>query len=158
MKDVLNYTLFHQKRVLDKMIKLLRNDKLHYKPKPVMRTPVEIYHHIFQMVLAYGLGVRDGVGQADHLDAVSFNPSEIASSTELISYGDDVCRLILDAAEKFTDKDFEREIIYTQWDYFKLNGTQSIGTISDEMAHHKGQLSVYLRLLDIDPPFLYDFS
>jgi hypothetical protein len=86
-----------------------------------MRSPVELYGHVFQIALAYGLAVKEGTGKKEHLQAIPFDPQTVKNGAQLIEYGKKVSDLVLDAVESLTDDDMKKEIVYTQWDNFKLN-------------------------------------
>jgi uncharacterized damage-inducible protein DinB len=52
-----------------------------------------------------------------------------------------------------------QEIVYNCWGGgTKIGGFESLATILEETIHHRGQLCLYLRMMGIKPPFIYDFS
>ncbi|MFX1513375.1 MAG: DinB family protein, partial [Promethearchaeota archaeon] len=60
--------------------------------------------------------------------------------------------------DELTEEDLKKTVTYEIWNNFQLSGYDSLSTIITEVPHHRGQLCVYLRLLGIKPPSIYDFS
>lgn len=57
-----------------------------------------------------------------------------------------------------TEEKMEKQVSYNCWGGLKIGGYESLATILEESIHHRGQLCLYLRMMGIKPPFIYDFS
>ncbi len=88
----------------------------------------------------------------------SFTPRVAASTKELLEILDDNIRRSLEALENASDEEFEKK-------WTVKRGQQIVFSIPKKVAirgwgfshtvHHRGQLSVYLRILDIAVPGMY---
>ena len=56
------------------------------------------------------------------------------------------------------EEDMDRKVSYNCWGGAKIGGLEFLATILEETIHHRGQLCLYLRMMGIKPPFIYDFS
>ena len=144
---------------LDKAIALIPEDKLDYKPFEEAMTAAELGYHIYAVSFVYTAGTIKGKFSNEDYAIIPFDFSKIKTTQELLEYGAkvrDYIRKALD--ESITEADMDKEITYTCWGGLKLKGFESLSTILEEVIHHRGQLCLYLRMLGIKPPFIYDFS
>ena len=82
---------------------------------------------------------------------------EAKTTEDLVSYFDENMKLARTALEKVTDEEMEKTF------YLKNNGQvlmscpvwDAISSSINHMVHHRGQLTVYLRLNNIAVPSIY---
>lgn len=91
--------------------------------------------------------------------ASPFGPPHVASSQEeLLSIFQEKQDKSIAALEKSTDEDFEKNWTLRRGDYVAFSMPKKAAMRSwafSHIYHHRGQLTVYLRLLDIPVPGLY---
>lgn len=94
----------------------------------------------------------------EKMDFINFEPEEIANTEELLSYFDKLLDKSLSSLEEVKDEEFEKEWSMTYGDQilFTLLKLKVARTFCmNHLIHHRAQLSVYLRLLDIPIPAVY---
>ncbi|MHA2295023.1 MAG: DinB family protein [Candidatus Hodarchaeales archaeon] len=156
-KGVMNYTLNCSLKVVDKAIKMIPPDKLDWKPVEDAMTISELALHIYHMAYTYTWGTKNGkVTASEFIDMTP--PQKVSRSEEIIEYGQKVKEYMNETIPSLTEENLTSEVVYHCWNDFKIVGRSSILTINEEVIHHRGQLSVYLRMLGVKPPFIYDFS
>ena len=92
------------------------------------------------------------------LDFIDFEPKGIKTTEELLSYFDNLLREAKKALSQVKDEEFEKEWSMTQGDeiLFTLPKKQVARLFCmNHLVHHRAQLGVYLRLLDIPLPATY---
>jgi uncharacterized damage-inducible protein DinB len=137
-----------------KMFKVVPEDKYNWRPHPKSMTVGGLITHIAELPGWIPMGIK-----FDTLDfAVSdYNPTAIHNNKDLLLVFEENQKQALDALSKTTD-----EFLQNMWTM--KNGEQIYMTITKEdvirMAisqtiHHREQLGVFLRLLDIPIPGSY---
>ena len=143
-------------------IETFADNELGFRPRPGMRTPRELIFHIYGQEQALAEGARDGsftMALANRSNPE--DPSNTAAVSALATVADAVryARACHDAAERIFRAMSEAEVArpvnspfgtYPAWQYLVF--------AYDEHWHHRGQLYTYLRLLDKEPPMLYDYQ
>lgn len=104
------------------------------------------------------LATKEGRFSKEDWDLFPFDYMQATSTKEIVEYGQKVKQYMLKIINELTENDLQKKITYEIWNNFQLTGQDSLFTILTEKPHHKGQLCVYLRLLGIKPPSIYDFS
>ncbi len=92
------------------------------------------------------------------LDFIGFEPKSITSTTDLLAYFDKLLEKALSDLKSADDDVFEKDwsMRYGETIYFTLPKKQVIRTFCmNHLVHHRAQLGVYLRLLDIPVPWSY---
>jgi uncharacterized damage-inducible protein DinB len=158
VKGQLNYATKMAMKTLDKAILLIPDDKLNYKPFDDAMTAAELGIHIYMCSLVYTAGTLNGKFDNEDYSIIPFDPKAITTVKEIVEYGKKVKQFIWDSLEKMSEEDMERKVSYNCWGGAKIGGFESLATILEETIHHRGQLCLYLRMMGIKPPFIYDFS
>ena len=91
------------------------------------------------------------------IDFVTFKHASPKTTSELVAHFDDNIQGARDALKSATDETLEGtftlkangQILYTSK---KIN---DIGTTINHWVHHRGQMTVYMRLNDINVPSIY---
>jgi len=129
------------------------DEKLDWHPKEDMRSPRELIEHIYGQAVAKLKAAKRGTMTLQEL-MDEHNAPRDTGTEELIAW----CRTRMDEVEKLldglTDEDWARNIE----GFFGVFPTPTFVSITyDEWWHHRGQLTVYLRLLDISVPDIYAY-
>jgi uncharacterized damage-inducible protein DinB len=119
-------------------------DSFGFRPKPEMRSVAEQFSHI----LAVELGVRNGLilnmWEAPPSPAQDYSGKEMLKQTLRREHGKTSKVLRVLPPEAFGH--------FHETRYGRLSAEALIYMAIDEEIHHRGNLYVYLRLLDIVPP------
>ena len=94
----------------------------------------------------------------DELDFINFEPKEINSTEELLAYFDELLKEAIETLSEAKNKDFEKEWSMRHGEdiLFTLPKKQVVRTFCmNHLIHHRAQLGVYLRILDIPVPATY---
>ena len=158
IRNQLEYVLDCSMKSLDKAIKLIPDNKLDYKPIDDAMTAADLGVHIYMCSLVYMAGTLKGEFSEDDYSIIPFDPKQVKSASDILEYGEKVKTYLREGLEKLTDGHLEKKITYHCWGSVKIGGFESLATILEEVIHHRGQLCLYLRMLGIKPPFIYDFS
>jgi uncharacterized damage-inducible protein DinB len=96
--------------------------------------------------------------EQDHLDFLDFEPKEINSTEELLSFFDNLLTEAQKALSDVNDEEFDKDwsMTYGEEILFTLPKKQVARIFCmNHLVHHRAQLGVYLRLLDIPVPATY---
>ncbi len=95
----------------------------------------------------------------DELDFTHFEPKAIQSTDELLTYFDELLLEAKTALQEAKDTELESSTWSMRYEdivYFTLSKKQSLRVFCmNHLVHHRAQLGVYLRLLDIPVPAVY---
>jgi len=103
-------------------------------------------------------GTLKGEFSKDDYSIIPFDQTNVKAASEIVEYGEKVKTYIKENLSKLTEADLNKQIEYKIWGDVKMGGFESLSTILGEVVHHRGQLCVYLRILGIKSPFIYDTS
>ncbi len=96
--------------------------------------------------------------EADKLDFINFEPKDIQSTEGLLSYFDELLEEAKETLLKVKDEEFDKEwsMTYGEEVLFTLPKKQVARLFCmNHLVHHRAQLGVYLRMLDIPVPASY---
>ena len=156
VKQQLDYVLNHVMKTLDKAIMLIPDDKLDWKPIDDAMIAADLGIHIYMCSLIYMAGTLKGEFSNNDYSIIPFDSKNVKSASEIVEYGEKVKSYIKENLTKLTETDMDKRITYNCWGGVEIGGFESLATILEETIHHRGQLCVYLRMLGIKPPFIYD--
>lgn len=128
-------------------------DRLDYKPTQKSETLGRLAVHVAEIVAWWPACIDN-----DKLDFMDFEPKDIHSTDELLAYFD---TLLVDAKRALStvkDEEFTKEWSMTHGDdiLFTLPKKQVARLFCmNHLVHHRSQLGVYLRLLDLPVPAVY---
>ena len=138
-----------------KMLERVPNEKFSWQPHEKSMTLIRLAGHIAEMVMW-----TDATLKADELDfaTADYKPKEYTDVSELVA---DFDKNIADAVETLNST--ANETMMQNWRlrngeqiYFELPKAAVLRTmVMNHIIHHRGQLAVYLRLLDIPVPSIY---
>ena len=141
-----------------KMLSSVPFDKADWKPHEKSMTLGKLATHI-----AENLRWAWYILESDFVDFANrpFGASSVTSNEELLTVFNEHYTKAIAALEKAADEDLEKIWIVKSGDtiFMELKKKVAIrGWAMSHSVHHRGQLSVYLRLLDVPVPGMYGQS
>jgi uncharacterized damage-inducible protein DinB len=152
-----NYIMDGPTSVLMKMIEKVPDEKVQFKPNEASLSIAELVCHILSVMQIHIHAIAEGKGKEEHAQRIPIEPGRISSTNDLVEH----CKKVHDSIKKvlqtITDDVLDLEIQYTQWNNYTTLAGIALLYIVEEFFHHRGQLSIYLRLLELQPPQLYKY-
>jgi uncharacterized damage-inducible protein DinB len=154
LKDALIAELNHESTMTKKMLDRVPMDKKDWKPHEKSMTLARLAAHVAD--------IPHWVSDIIHIDEFDFQqhykPQHAATQEELMEiYQRNLDKAIADLG-KVSNGEFEKIWTVKNGDqvYFKMPKAVAIrGWGLSHLFHHRGQLSVYLRLLNVSVPGMY---
>lgn len=147
--------LDQEARTTRKLLERVPADKFDWKPHEKSMTMGQLATHIADMYTWYS-----GTMDADELDfAAGYKMPSAGTTEELLEMFDknvEAANESLQRAEQ--DENFRKDWTLRNGEqlYFKLPKAAVLRTmVANHIVHHRGQLSLYLRLNDIPVPSMY---
>lgn len=128
-------------------------DKSKFQPHEKSEKLGRLAIHVAEIIAWWKSCVYD-----DHLDFLDFEPEEINSTEGLLEYFDNLLKEAQNALLEVNDAEFEKDWSMTYGDeiLFTLPKKQVARIFCmNHLIHHRAQLGVYLRMLDIPVPATY---
>jgi len=126
----------------------IKTDGILFKiPVEGIRPLGEVILHIIRSLEYYMRGIMD-----NHWEALPYNLVELNTIPEIVNLYQSITKKFSVFLEKLsTDK------LNEVTTYFSRSATKAelLLEMIEHSVHHRGQLSVYFRLLDIDPPVIH---
>lgn len=132
------------RRIVDQM----HEDKLNYKPTPEVRTYTELVQHMYGALDALMKMAKDGKFFED-------TSGNIKSKADLNAFVDKMFASAMQTWDSITDADLNRKV--EAWGV-SFDAWQLPLFAVDEHWHHRGALTVYLRMNGITPIMIYDYQ
>ena len=155
ISDGLLSELKHEAATTRRCLERIPAETFDWKPHEKSMSMSRLATHVAEMV-----GWVKETAEKPEIDfaTMDYKPFEPKTTEELVEFFDKNLR---DAAESL--KDVPDEKMYENWKmrngeqvYFEMMRIQALrGFIFNHIVHHRGQLSVYLRLNNIPVPALY---
>ena len=161
IKSTLKNLLKFQVKVVDKLIEKIPSGKIDYRPCDHIGSYSmgEIITHMFEMMYAYSKATRQGYLKQEDFKELP-PPGSSASIDDIKMYNDAVKKYFKETVENLTNDQLKQEITFHCWHGLKLNGQYSMMAIPEEIVHHRGQMTLYLRLMGVQlrVGFIYDYD
>lgn len=145
----------HEARVTRNLLEAVPFDKKDFKPHEKSMSLGRLAVHIAEMnTWVKNTLTFDGLDFAKH----TAEPVSITSSAELLDYFDTTLREAQEILSQTEDKVFSEDWTLSNGNqiYFTLPKGAVVKTwCLNHVFHHRGQLSVYLRLLNVPLPSIY---
>lgn len=128
-------------------------DKSDFKPAEKSETLGRLAIHVAEIVGWWAACIHQ-----DRLDFIDFKPREINNTTELISYFDGLLDEAKNALMQVKDEELNNDwsMTYGEEVLFTQPKKQVLRIFCmNHLVHHRAQLGVYLRMLDIAVPAVY---
>jgi uncharacterized damage-inducible protein DinB len=137
-----------------KFLKLIPEDKYEWAPHEKSTKMKALAVHIAELPSWISLAVN-----ADELDfaANEYKPTPVADNTDLLNIFEKSLEMGNSALDQLSDKDFENRWVLRHGENILWDGTKysMIRHAFSQTSHHRAQLGVYLRLLNIPIPGSY---
>lgn len=138
-----------------KILERIPAEKFDYKPHEKSMTMTRLATHVAEMV--------DWITETctkDELDfaTMDYKPFEPKTTEELVEYHDKCVAQATEALKNTSDEDMQRPWTLKNGEttYFTMPKVVTLRSMCfNHIWHHRGQLSVYLRLNDIPVPSIY---
>ena len=128
-------------------------EKKNFKPAEKSESLGRLAIHIAEIIAWWTACVKQ-----DKLDFIDFEPRDINTTEELLAYFDHLLTEAKEALLEVKDEEFNKEwsMTYGEDILFTLPKKQVARIFCmNHLVHHRAQLGVYLRLLDIPIPAAY---
>jgi len=139
-----------------KILEACPADKFGWKPHEKSMTLGRLAGHIAEIPGWAGWMVRPTLDMAGlGSDYVPFEPT---TAEELVSHFDEQVKVFVDTVTPLTDEQLQQDWAMTQGEQVMMKMPRAAafrGWLFSHAFHHRGQLSVYLRLLDVALPQIY---
>lgn len=129
-------------------------DKFEWQPHKRSMTLKALASHIVDIQSMIGLTLEN----ESYLDLAEAKKTEITSTEDLVNGLENGQKFTLSELEKAEDTDLDKpwELRFNEQVLMKTTKGEFIRkTAMSHLYHHRGQLSVYLRLLDVAIPGIY---
>ncbi|MEP6903305.1 MAG: DinB family protein [Actinomycetota bacterium] len=138
-----------------KILERIPVEKYDYKPHEKSMTMIRLATHVAEMI--------DWIPETctkDELDfaTMDYKPFEPQTTAELVEFHDKNIAAALEALKNTSDEDMHKDwsLKNGETTYFTMTKIACLRTMCfNHIWHHRGQLSVYLRLNDIPVPSIY---
>ena len=155
IKDAFIAELKHESSLTRKMLERVPVDKNDWKPHDKSMSIGRLATHVAETT-----GWISEIAKAEEFDFASrdFKPNVAASSQELIEIFQTNFDNAVRDLEKMSDEDFQKHWKVKYGDKVMFDTPKKVairGWAFSHLIHHRGQLSVYLRLLDVPVPGMY---
>ena len=137
-----------------KMLSLVPNDKYDWQPHPKSMTVRSLATHIAELPSWVSMTLNtDGLDFA----TAPYQPVEINDTDQLLKYFEQSLAEGRQDLAKATDEDLQKRWVLRNGEEIYSDGTKGemIRTSYSQIVHHRAQLGVYLRLLNIPIPGSY---
>jgi len=128
-------------------------EKADYKPAEKSESLGRLAIHVAEIIDWWRSCLKE-----DELDFIDFEPKDIRSNQDLLSYFDGLLSGALAALNEAKEEDFDKvwSMKHGKDVLFTLSKRQVLRIFCmNHLVHHRAQLGVYLRMLDIDVPATY---
>lgn len=122
-------------------------DKMDFRPVKEVRSVAETVVHMYNFLGIAAEIVATGKG-------INAEEPKITDKAELLKYMDAQTEKTYKQLETLTDEQLAAEI---EWYGSKFAGFKYLMFAYDEHWHHRGALTIYLRMLGIEPIMIYDY-
>jgi uncharacterized damage-inducible protein DinB len=147
--------LQHEAISTRKLLERVPQDKLAWKPHEKSMTLARLAQHVAEIPEWTKATIL-----SDELDFAKtpYTPPEITSTKQITDIFDKSFKESIEILEKTSDEEFMKNWTLKNGEqvYFTMPKAGVMrGFVMSHLIHHRGQLSVYLRLLDVPIPSIY---
>lgn len=136
-----------------RVLQRIPQDKLSWKPHPKSRSLGELGLHVANL-----FGLAEKIAASDEFAVGATAPAPVNSVEEIRAAFEKNFRSAEEALSKMTEQDALKSwrLVFKGKEVFRKTRIAALRTnLLNHLYHHRGQLSVYLRLLDVPVPVVY---
>jgi uncharacterized damage-inducible protein DinB len=156
IRPIANRLINHVYKTFDKMLLAVPEGQLDFRATPENMSFKQMANHLYQSAIVFASSMK--TGEIDFADSARISgpkPADATSAAEVVEYAQKVRDFIRQTVDSLTEEEATRPI---KSKFGELNALRVINIMLEEAIHHRGQLSIYLRLLGQKPPSIYDYS
>lgn len=156
IKDAFIGELKHESSMTKKMLEKVPLDKKDWKPHEKSMTLGRLATHVAENT--HWISYIHQIDDFDFLKDYNFNPVNASTSEELLNIFQTSLDKAIEDLSAMDDSDFEKNWTVRRGEQVMFSTPKKIairGWAFNHNFHHRGQLSVYLRLLDVPVPGMY---
>ncbi len=146
--------LEHESATTRKMFERIPEDKFDWRPHPKSMSIKQLAAHIAELPGWIAMTfTRDGLDFAKG----EYKPKVVESKQELMTFTNDMIELAQSHLRPESEDRLTEEWILRSGDVIlqKYNRAEVIRMVLNQVTHHRAQLGVYLRILDVPIPGSY---
>lgn len=139
-----------------KMLERIPEDKLSWKPHEKSRTLGSLAMHVAGLAGRWS-HVLDG----DVFDPTLIKQGELTDKNSILGLFDESNAQMQEALAKTSEDEYDRDFTFSPWGKPQFTMPKGLGMsmlLFGHLIHHRAQLGVYLRLLDVPVPGMYGAS
>jgi len=139
--------------VTRKFLALVPFNKHDFKPNEKSESLGRLAVHVAEIIAWWTTCI-----EKSELDFIDFEPKEISTTNDLLAYFDELLEMALVSLKSIKPEALEQNwtMRHGETIYFTLPKNQVLQIFClHHLVHHRAQLGVYLRMLDIDLPATY---
>lgn len=140
----------------DKIVAAMPDERLDMKPSPDNMSFKQIAVHVYQTALMVGHSMKTGQMDKADLQLIPFSVDDVHSAEQIVDYGNKVKAHLQQIVEAMNEEDAVKPIATTFG--VTMNPLRMLNVLQEEAIHHRGQLTICLRMEGIKPPSIYDYS
>lgn len=139
-------------RITCQVVRQIPEEKLDYKPIEPMWTARDLVFHMFSQEKVMLGGCQMGKIEIQDFVEVEKDKAELKTVEDLARYGEQVHREMDEWVKSCGREEYRRTI---EAFFGQLTPIQALASAEEHLIHHRGQLYVYLRLMGIEPLFVF---
>lgn len=135
-----------------KCLERISADKFEFKPHPSSMSMVYLSLLVAEIPRWIAIMIKEG-----EIDFASFTHPEIKATAELVKYFDENMKNAVEALKSVPPADHEKMFSLKREGkvIFSVKMMDYIGPTINHWVHHRGQLTVYMRISEIPVPSIY---
>jgi uncharacterized damage-inducible protein DinB len=136
-----------------RLLERVPDDKLTWKPHPKSRSLGELANHIASLP-----GMVERVAKHEEFSVGATPPAAAITGAEIRANFEKNVRTAEDLLAKMTEQEAAADwrLVFKGKEIFRRPRAEVLRTnVLNHLYHHRGQMSVYLRLLDVPVPVVY---
>jgi uncharacterized damage-inducible protein DinB len=156
VKDAFIAELKHESSLTRKMLEKVPTEKKDWKPHEKSMSVGRLATHVAE--ITHWVSDIVNIDDFDFMKDFNFQPRTAASTDELLQIFQTHLDKAVNDLSSMTDDDFNKKWTVRRGEQvmFSMPKKVSIRSMAlNHLIHHRGQLSVYLRLLDVPVPGMY---
>ncbi|HEV8271482.1 MAG TPA: DinB family protein [Chitinophagaceae bacterium] len=156
IKDAFITELKYESSLTKKMLEKVPLDKKDWKPHEKSMSIGRLSTHVAE--ITHWISDIIHIDDFDFMKNYNFNPRVAASTEELLEIFQTNLDKAIEDLSNMNDEDFAKNWTVRRGEQVMFSTPKKVSMRSwgfSHMIHHRGQLSVYLRLLDVPVPGMY---